>query len=254
MTEGSSQNQILALERFPIDVVENMRDEARRIRKTLACPEHEGWIRSGFKAESLLEAFPMLRLRSGFELLVYTYCEMMGSHSQVVAVGKDHALISTALRVSEGERMEWPPDLKDGVISPMEAVEGDGTPLSYLSASILMREFREIGAFWHGIVWDTYAVLAPTVCCLGGGCAESQQDIELQELLARLEWAGPCQDLQHLAPSVCVRPDSVLVTLHVYTELNGEQVLRQRDTYLSGSYHPTRQEDTVATGGHGFNF
>jgi len=57
-----------------------------------------------------------------------------------------------------------------------------------------------------------------------------------------------------MAPSVCVRQDSVFVTLHVYTELNEKQVLRQKDTDVPGSYHPSREEDKVATGRQGFNF
>jgi len=254
MTEGSFQNQILSLERFSIDVVVNMRKVARRIRETLARPEHNGWIRSGFKAESLIEAFPTLRLKSGFTLLVYIYCETMGSHGRVVAVREDHDALSNALEVPEGEKIEWPPDLKNGVRSPMEAVEGDGTPLSYLSASILMREFREIGAFWHGIVWDTQGVLAPTARCLGGKWVEAQHDRRLQELVDGLEWTGLALDLRSLAPSVCVRQDSVLVVLHVYTELSEKQVLRLKDTYMPGSYCPTREEDRLATGGQGFNF
>ena len=33
----------------------------------------------------------------------------------------------------------------------MQAIEGDGSPWSYLSASILSREAEEFGAMWHGV-------------------------------------------------------------------------------------------------------
>jgi hypothetical protein len=41
----------------------------------------------------------------------------------------------------------------------MEAIEGDGTPWSYLLASFLSRDGEELGAVWHGCYWRTHALL-----------------------------------------------------------------------------------------------
>ena len=41
----------------------------------------------------------------------------------------------------------------------MDAIEGDGSPWSYMCASILMRELAEFGAMWHGCDWSTHTIL-----------------------------------------------------------------------------------------------
>lgn len=41
----------------------------------------------------------------------------------------------------------------------MEAIEGDGSHWSYLSASIFMREINEFGASWHGCSWSTHEII-----------------------------------------------------------------------------------------------
>src|SRR4051812_34654359 len=41
----------------------------------------------------------------------------------------------------------------------MEAIDGDGSALSYLSASIFVRELGEFGARWHGCSWSTHKIL-----------------------------------------------------------------------------------------------
>ena len=41
----------------------------------------------------------------------------------------------------------------------MEAIEGDGTPWSYLAASLLRRELSDFGAAWHGVHWSLHFVL-----------------------------------------------------------------------------------------------
>ena len=42
----------------------------------------------------------------------------------------------------------------------MQAIEGDGSPWSYLSASILRREAAEFGPIWHGCVWSDQTILS----------------------------------------------------------------------------------------------
>ena len=47
-----------------------------------------------------------------------------------------------------------------GAVPLMQAIEGDGSPWSYLSASILSREAAEFGAIWHGCVWSDQTILS----------------------------------------------------------------------------------------------
>jgi hypothetical protein len=41
----------------------------------------------------------------------------------------------------------------------MDAIPGDGTPESYMEASLLMRELGEFGALWHGRSWGTHEII-----------------------------------------------------------------------------------------------
>lgn len=57
---------------------------------------------------------------------------------------------------SEDRRMERSSEF----ISLMQAIDGDGSSWSYLSASILSREAEEFGAMWHGCVWSDQKILS----------------------------------------------------------------------------------------------
>ena len=52
------------------------------------------------------------------------------------------------------------PPKPPGAVPLMQAIEGDGSPWSYLSASILRREAAEFGARWHGCVWSGQTILS----------------------------------------------------------------------------------------------
>lgn len=40
-----------------------------------------------------------------------------------------------------------------------EVVEGDGSAISYISASIFVREMLEFGAHWHGEIWSYHEIV-----------------------------------------------------------------------------------------------
>ena len=52
------------------------------------------------------------------------------------------------------------PGLFKDAVPLMQAIEGDGSPWSYLSASILSREAAEFGAMWHGCDWSDQTILS----------------------------------------------------------------------------------------------
>ena len=49
----------------------------------------------------------------------------------------------------------------------MEAIEGDGSPESYLCASLLARELHEFGAMLHGCNWSTHTILDQNPLAVG---------------------------------------------------------------------------------------
>ena len=60
------------------------------------------------------------------------------------------------------------PPRAPGAVRLMQAIESDGSPWSYLSASILCREAAEFGAVWHGCVWSDQTILSKPPRQAGG--------------------------------------------------------------------------------------
>ena len=97
---------------------------------------------STYDANDLMHVFDTLWLKAGFALHAYEYRE--GSNGIIWAVPADARLVAPG----ECPRLEdtWlQPPGPPGAVRLMQAIEGDGSPWSYLSASILRRE-AEFGA------------------------------------------------------------------------------------------------------------
>ena len=113
-----------------------------------------GWFAYA-DANDLIRVFDTLWLKDGFAPRAY---ESGGSSRGVIwAVPADTPLVAPG----EWSRLEdtWlsrPP----GAVPLMQAIEGDGSPWSYLSASILSRESSEFGARWPGCVWTDQTILS----------------------------------------------------------------------------------------------
>ena len=83
--------------------------------------------------------------QAGFALHAYDYREGSNGNGIIWAVPADARLVAPG----ECPRLEdtWlQPPRPPGGVRLMQAIEGDGSPWSYLSASILRREAAEFGA------------------------------------------------------------------------------------------------------------
>jgi hypothetical protein len=151
-------------------------------------------------------------------------------------------------------RWEEPPVPPDALPHFMDAIQGDGSPWSYLSASIFMREAEEIGARWHAVNWGAVTVLGENP--LEAPPADSGSDL-LSDSVAPEEWSWR-DDLwgherpEEWRPSVRFDEDSVVVTFHAFTALGGETISRHVDRYRRGRYRPECAEFEIATGGLGY--
>jgi len=130
---------------------------------------------------AVLAAFTSLHIKKGFTLRAYPYRVFEGAVGNVWAVPESSDTGMPDLEECEiidfwelprpfpieGSCMDGltmrgpvkllrPPEALDNI---MEAIEGDGTPWSYLSASIFAREIAEFGAAWHGAVWSFHKIL-----------------------------------------------------------------------------------------------
>ncbi|MDG2617898.1 hypothetical protein P7L53_16785 [Thermoleptolyngbya sichuanensis XZ-Cy5] len=123
----------------------------------------------------------------------------------------------------------------DGALDDfMEAIEGDGTPWSYLSASLFAREAPELGASWHGCSWSARMIFGkdPDELRRAG-------DSPFQWLVPKPKmWLPSCQD----------EGDTVIVQFYSHTLLEGERVIQHRDVYQKGSYVSRYEGQDIATG------
>ena len=137
---------------FSITQVNRLRSAAVEAR-TLLAERPDPWpVRD---ADDLIRVFDTLWLKAGFALHAY---DSGGSARGIIwAVPADAPLVAPG----EWSRLEdtWLPQPPEAV-PLMQTIEGDGSPWSYLSASILHREAAEFGARWPGLVWTDQTILS----------------------------------------------------------------------------------------------
>ena len=163
---------------FSIRRVNRLRRAAERARLIPdGAADASGWFASAYDATHLIRVFDTLRLKAGFALQAYVYQAGSNGNGLIWAVPADAPLVVPG----DCPRLDdtWlEPPRPPGAVRLMQAIEGDGSPWSYLSASILCREAAEFGAIWHGCIWsgkargtrprlsttfDRWAELSPTV-------------------------------------------------------------------------------------------
>lgn len=132
--------------------------------------------------------------------------------------------------------------------SLMEALEGDGSPWSYLLASYLRRDAERIGSAWHGD-WlpDPFLGDPPPPKPAGGLLSRlfgGKAPVVRGFLESDLEWFD--ERPESFAPTFS--PTRVVFyTRGLSTERNRtwETLFRHTDEYAAGSYQPLRSADEV---------
>ena len=120
----------------------------------------------------------------------------------------------------------------EGALSnAMEAIEGDGTPWSYLSASIFARELAELGARWHGQVWSTHTVLDGDPWRHPHHWADHYEGPTERD-----NWQWLRSEPSEWGPVVLCEGDCVTVTFHTFSGLMPGSLYRFTDTYEVGGY------------------
>jgi len=137
-----------------------------------------------------------------------------------------------------------PPAALDNV---MEAIEGDGSPYSYLCASLLARELAEFGARWHGTSWGVVRIL--------GGMPRTEASHEVgAQSLSDSYWSWQQPKPVRWSPQVAVTGEHVEVNFHVRRIVGSESITCITDTFRVGQYPCTSREVDLATGAGGIIF
>ena len=208
----------LATERTSAGEIAAWREAAARTQRRRPLPDlPNGWSVSDGTPGDLVAAFDRLRLRAGLELRAYRMQWGRDGESRVFALPAGVALPAPA-----GDEPAPPPDALE---DPMDAIDGDGSALAYLQASILARELDDFEAFGHGERWAHRTVIDDPGD-VGG------LDVGAAEPFARV--VGGRAEASFL----------------VRDPLGQERLVRVHDTFAADRWRPTRAEhDVLATPG-----
>lgn len=214
-----------------------------------------GWSKSRVDPAKLLTVFPELSLREGYVLRAYVFKEDGNSNGFVWALPADADYPAP----EECPRIEShflnPPKPFDALDDFMDAITGDGSPQSYLHASILRRELKEFAGGWHGIEWGTHSVLDDSPWNHPAGDEGEATTRYPDSRPAEWKWFAPRPE--SWKPEVQLGKDRVVVTFYSYTGLlrvleNGqdekERIIRHVETYRRGKYRPLIAEQKLAEG------
>jgi len=200
----------------------------------------------------LLACFPALRLKKGFALRAYVYRDGFGNGNGLVwAMPADLPFPEPETCPGAEGTFVSPPRPPGALDDFMEAVEGDGSPWSYLCASVMARELREFGALWHGCYWSTHVVLGSYPWEFCRRCTEAFSEHPPSDP-DNWRWLEP--EPTRWEPQISVGNDAVTVTFYTYTALGCEQIVRHVDTFRPGSYTFGSDVKIVATGLSGYVF
>jgi hypothetical protein len=205
----------------------------------------DGWRKSPVDPRRLLDVFPALHLRNGYVLRAYSFREGGNGNALVYAAPLASPFPEPGECPRDDRYFLGPPMPPDALSNAMDAIEGDGSPLSYLSASLFARELDEFGAMWHGCSWSTHVILGKNPFAGRPASTEFEQERELWE------WLEPEPD--DWRPTV-VLGDTVTVRFFSFSALGQQRLIRHLDRFRPNSYRFDCDENEIAKGPAGFVF
>lgn len=201
------------------------------------------------KARGLLDVFDGLWLKPGFALWAYAHRDSHGGNGEIRAVPADAVPGASSESPSLDELMVPPP----GAIPLMQAIDGDGSPWSYLSASILSREADEFGAWWHGCDWSVQTIVSRA--------PPQADDPDTPDDEWRLTGEAPAGDWTWHGPVPLIWEPTFReigttrqVVLHIRNPVAQEAIYRATDTYQVGSYVGSTESELLCAGPGGIVF
>lgn len=208
---------------FEADEIINLRQRASSAWETpLSKLEGtEGWSISEVDPMRVLKVFKALKIKPGYVLRAYQF--RAGSNGNGVVYALPHDALFPA--PDPDSDLFKAPRPQNALKDYMDAIEGDGTPWSYLSASLLARELSEFGAIWHGVSWAGYRILYDDPFENGV--------IEFSNPLA-WEWSG--QRPKQWQPKVFVSESRVKVQFFVFRGHVPEGIIKYSDNFKPGKY------------------
>jgi len=234
---------------FPAAKIRVLREAAAKVvQSPLEGPE--GWAKCAIDPQKLLEPFKPLRLRSGLVLRAYQFKEEGNGNGVVWAMPADAEFPEPKDCPTLENHLLKAPKPFEALDDVMEAIEGDGTPWSYLAASLLRREFSDFGAIWHGTNWALHFVHDEDPWMADPPKPDEPPLDRPTTKAAEWTWLGDAP--KDWRPQVKVEKDRVTVTFYTYCGLEQQRLYRHTDTYRPGKLRAKVEEKVIAEGGPGY--
>lgn len=239
---------------IPAGVAEKLLMRARDAGGTTDEPK-SGWSRITSGPEKILSVFKPLKLKSGFILTGYRFREGGNGNGFLYAVPKGTRLPAPDECPVDPTQFLSPPVPPAALEDVMDAIEGDGSPLSYLCASFLERELSEYGAMWHGCSWSTHELVIRDPLAPGGRLRPKSGDADQMDTQRDIEyWRWLKSKPSRWEPRVKMAEDNVTVTFHTHSALEREGIYRHVDKYKPGAYRFKTRRIIIAEGPGGYIF
>lgn len=244
-------SKAMGVTRYSLELVNDLR---KRAEDAAPVPEEtpNGWSISQADPSRIVAVFSALRLKPDYALRAYQFREGGNGNGFVYAMPAEVPLPPPDDCTRDQSHFLEPPRPSNALDDVMEAIDGDGSPLSYLQASLLKRELAEFGAMWHGCEWGTHTILGRDPL-EDGNEDENGSEMDRPSGTAR-DWDWERRKPKHWDPAVTVLHERIRCSFYTFTGLGQEQIQRHTDSYRYGQYRPKTRTYSVATGPHGFVF
>jgi len=253
MVRGASTETIAT---FDADRIARLREAVRDV----AEPPREGpdgWARSTIDPMKLLALFKPLKLKEGFVLHAYQFRSGGNGNGFVFALPEGSPLPEPEeCRPEKPERprdFEPQPSPDDAEWDVMGLIEGDGSPWSYMLASILERELGEFGAIWHGCSWDAHRILGEDPLSFGRRIGTRRFGGEGPHT-GSADWMLRGPKPRQWQPVVGKEAGRTVVRFYTYSGLDREAIYENVDTYEPDSYYFETESTVLADGEGGYVF
>ena len=202
------------------------------------------WSKSPVDPMQLLRSFPALRIRDGMVLRAYLFRQGGNGNGLIWAMPEAAEFPEPADCETQEEKFLSPPRPPGALDDYMQAIEGDGSPWSYLCASLFAREAAEFGALWHGCWWSDVTILGEAPREEPGGADDDPDPIHSP--------SGPWEWLErkpiHWEPSVEIAAESVTVRFFCFNPVGTEMISLFEDRFVKGQYTFEASSREIATG------
>jgi hypothetical protein len=231
---------------FDADTVSGWRMALESAWDDLPTPEVEdGWSLSSFDPAALLTAVDGVHLQEGFKLALYVYRWGRDGNGITWALptaapvppAADCPLTAPPANAWTTARMAdltvpHPPSAVGDLSSVVEVAPGDAS--AHLRASLLLREWGELGAANHGQWWSDQAII----------------DTQSAAPDAPAEWEWKVQPVEDLRPQVAQTENGWQIVFYSVTAYGGWKMYAHEDMWHSGKALAKIRLVATAAGGN----